>query len=452
MEGYRVLIGYYEGLHFMDLLSSFRHVAWSCQYSVGTQDDPILDCISHFKSRCYDKGIRLEQPSFWMKKGMDYRQIIKNYGPILFVISGHSKELSLTEILDCVNEGSNLAIIYSPYLYSAYEKNCCKLLSTLNISKETLESYSNERRVICYGKGRIIYIHSDDVNDCNIESGPFGGNPSEDKKNEAKRKFDDIIESISTFAVPYIDCTIRSIPTSWPRDETLVIEVELRNKSLVNIDLVSVEMSFVYDFEPLSNTNFQLENFKAGTTRSATSIVIPRKKGVITNPVRIYISYNNFSGSIYLLQSRINILDNLHSLLRSSKPAQMDLPTMLSKYEHYLEPVVTKQVILQLLEIDPDSVIAKMRRAGELIAKNIARKHIKGFKDFWNFATITRELYEQRIISAKSKGYIDTIRILGNIASHANDLDKIIFNRDDAFVICHALILFLKETVEANLL
>lgn len=448
-----MLMAYYEGLHYLDLLTSFANVAWTWSYGGGTQDDPVLDCISHFKARCYTLGVRLESPYTWEKEGIDWQRISSSQGPFLFVISGYSKYLPLDRILEQVEEGSNLAVLYSPFLYSAYEKECQPLLERLGVSKSEVESYASQRMVKEYGQGRIIYIHNDDVNDSNIEGGPFGLGPDADKKiAQAKKRMDEVIELISTFAVPCVDCVVRSVPTSWPQDETLIVEIELRNKSLVDVDSITVDVSLPPEFEPLSNKSFWLEKLVAGANRSVSTLAVPRVKGTFVNPVRVFITYDGLTHQVYFPESQISILDNLQNLLRASKPAQVDLARTLPKYEQYLQPVVSSSTLLRLLEVDPDAVVAKARRVGEHIAKVIARKYISNFSDSWNFATVTRKLYEKKIINAKAKGYIDTVRVLGNIASHADETGGISFSHEDALITCHALLLFLEECIGSRLL
>lgn len=448
-----MLMGYYEGLHYLDLLTSFANVAWTWSYSGGTQDDPVLDCISHFKARCHILSVRLESPYKWKKEGIDWHHISASQGPFLFVISGYSKELPIDRILEWVEQGSNLAVLYSPFLYSAYEKDYQPLLERLGVSKSEVESYSSQRVVKEYGQGRILYIHNNDVNDSNIEGGAYGLGTDADKKiARAQERMDEVIELISTFAIPYVDCVVRSVPASWPQDETLVVDIELRNKSLVDVESITIDVSFPPEFEPLSNKSFWVEKLVAGASRSVSTLSVPRVKGTFVNPVRISITYDGLAHQVYLPTSQINILDNLQNLLRASKPAQVDLASTLPKYEQYLQPVVSSSVLLRLLEIDPDAVVAKTRRVGEYIAKAIAQKHTSNFDNSWNFAKVTRRLYEKQVINAKAKGYIDTVRVLGNIASHANETGSISFSHEDALIACHALLLFLKECTESSLL
>lgn len=145
-------------------------------------------------------------------------------------------------------------------------------------------------------------------------------------------------------------------------------------------------------------------------------------------------------------------MDNLQNLLRVSKPIHVDVSRSLFLYERYFQSIASSSSLFQLLDIDPDAVVAKVRRIGEHIAKLIVRRSTENPDPDWSFAAVTRKLYDQRIISAKAKGYIDTIRVLGNIASHASDFGQVKFSREDALVVLQALLLFIQEAKEINLL
>ena len=450
-----MILGYYEGLHFLDLLSSFQNTAWSALYGAYPQDDPLFTCLSNFKSQCCSKGIQLEYSSAWIKGEGKWKNAWiaskEKQIPCLFVIAGESKNLPFDEILKRVEVGSNLVILYSHYSHPLYKEEYKTLYETLKITEELLVEYAKLQKVDSYGKGKIFYVDSDnEISDGKIERGPFGGR-SEIEVATTQERLKEVVDKISFFSVSHIDCHVRSIPATWSQDESLIVEIEVENKSDNEVASALIEITFLPEFEPISNTVIQLDNLKARGKRSITALVIPRVKGKFDSPVQISVTHSKVSYSVLLPNIQIQILDNLQNLLRASKPLQIDIALSLPKYEQHLKPVVTPEVILQLLDVDPDSVVSKVRRIGENISKAIARKNIRRFDHSWSFASVTKELHDQHIISSKAKGYIDTIRIFGNMASHTDDTRTVSFTHEDALVVLHALLLFLKETTEANL-
>jgi len=288
-----MILGYYDGLHFLDLLSSFQNTAWSALYGswAHLQDDPLLGCLSHFKAECFAKGIQLEYAPTWTRGWDEWKTLWRlseeNRFPCLFVISGHSKEIPLHRILKRVETGSNLVVLYSSHLYSSYQDLCKELLDTLQLSESELKQYSKIQKIVQHSHGRILYINSDaEISDGVIERGPFGGQ-TEVEIVDARQRMDKVIDTISVFAIPYIDCLVRSVPASWPKDETLVVELEVRNKSILDIDSIFIDISLPHEFEPLSNNTIEVEKLKANSIRSIATLVVPRVKGVFTDFIRL---------------------------------------------------------------------------------------------------------------------------------------------------------------------
>lgn len=450
-----MIIAYYDGMHFLDLLSSFQNSAWSAMYGSYPQDDPLFGCLSNLKKECLKHDIQLEYGSTWLGGGKSYTEAWREYEtkniPCIFFISGYSKKMPLSEILKKVYLGANLVVLHSFFMYPMYKNECVEMLNELKLTEDLLADFVRSKKVQIYGKGKIFYIDSDsDVCDGKIERGPFGGR-SEADIIKSKSVLTDFVQKVSKFSCDYVDCCIKSIPSTWPKDENLIIEIELRNKSENLIPTLVADVSFLTNFEPLSNTCIQVDNLGV-SERQITLLCVPRSKGKFDCPISVTLTYNEISYSPFIKGLDVNVLDNLHNLLRSSKPLQIDIANGLPRYSQFLKPVVTPEVILNLLDVDPDSVVSKVRRVGENIAKNIARKKIVKYDSTWSFANITKELHERRIISSKAKGYIDTIRIFGNMASHSDEKMTVSFSHEDALVVLHSLLLFLKEVTETNTL
>ncbi|MEL6162500.1 MAG: DUF4145 domain-containing protein, partial [Cyanobacteria bacterium J06628_3] len=121
------------------------------------------------------------------------------------------------------------------------------------------------------------------------------------------------------------------------------------------------------------------------------------------------------------------------------------------KYNSILKPVTTASNIIELLNVDPDAVVVKVRKVGEYICKSIAREKLQAYNSRWTFNDTIKKLFYASILNYKAKGYIETIRQFGNIAAHADDANTDV-NHEDAVVICYALVLFIKEVTDANLI
>jgi hypothetical protein len=444
-----MLTAIYNCFHYLNLEDLWRDTAWSTvYYGNNSVEDQIISGLSHFKRICSKFAIQLKNVYFWNNC------LVSKSEPYLFIVSYSSNSLKIDEILDFVHKGSNLVVIAPPIQLvsseaTSFQKTHENFLESLHSQigfslKEVQESN--------FGLGKIFYINNDDqVNDLYMEPGPYGGF-NESQKAEKEQKIESLIKQISTFNVPCLDCQIRSIPACWPQDQALVIEIELiqRSSEIIEDAVVMVEMPS--SFEPLSTIEIQVQDIRPNSKRSLAVLAIPRSQGIFRNPLTIRIGYQQREQEIFLPDSQIEIISNLPDLLRSSRPTNIDLALTLPKYEAKLQPLVTSSTLIDLLNIDPDAVVAKVRKVGEHICKSIARKHISNYSNNWTFAVITKQLFDASILNSKAKGYIDTIRIFGNMAAHSNDVDIVSFDYQDALSICYALVLFLKEVTENNLI
>ncbi len=445
-----MLIAIYDGLHYLDLADSFRDVAWTATYSFP-YDDPILGCLSHFRRICGKFGVQLDSVVTWAERNIDWQQ--GEQGPFLFVISGFPCSLPNDRVLELVQRGSNLFILPPPLQLimkanESFQDKHQRFLEELSARLGFGLEQGSERD---YNQGKIFYFNDEQVNDLLMEPGPFGGF-RESEKTAKERQIESFVERIVTFKTVHIDCQVRSLPTCWPLDEALVIEIDLIHRGTVEVRSATVTIEPTSGFEPLSSMVIQATDLRPHSRRLLTAVVVPRAKGQYSNPVSIRVSADGTDRAVYLPESQIEILCNLSDLLRSSRPTSVDLASALPKFEDIFQSITTASTLLELLRIDSDAVVAKVRKIGEHLCKSIARKQLRNYDSTWTFVVIIKQLFDAGVLNFKAKGYIEMIRIFGNMASHSGDITTTNFNHEDAVVICYALVLFLKEVTDANLL
>lgn len=447
-----MLISIYSGFHFLDIGDSFRHVAWAATY-YGNEafEDPLGGCLSHFRQICSKFSVQLDYVGVWKKRNVDWQ--VPEHSPYLFVASGHLPDPDISQVLSSVRNGSNLVVLSPPWQlvtnpvesFSAIHE---RFLESLNSQLGFALQETGEEE---YGEGRIFYINDNQINDLLMEPGPFGGG-TESERETKEQKIKLLIERIATFKVSCIDCQVRSIPACWPQDEALVIEMELIQRGSQAVKEVTVTVEVPSSFEPLSTLVIEVQELRLNNKRSLVTVVVPRSQGIYSNPVTIRLTTQGKERQIFLPENQIEIISNLPELLRSSRPANVDLALVLPKYEAKLQPLATASTLIELLNIDPDAVVAKVRKIGEHLCKSICHKHLPNYKKNWTFAVITKQLFDAQVLNSKAKGYIDTIRVFGNMASHSDETNTTNFDREDALGVCYALVLFLKEVTEANLI
>lgn len=447
-----MILGYYAGYLETDLNQSFRYVAWGSQYGASVQFDPIFGCISHFLRRARGKGVWIQTP--FDRLEYDWNYVLEEQVPCIFVLAGEAGKISLEQIINhVVDHGSNLVFLFSQDV---------SIRAAEYREKEKLETFFDEfykltqtthvdvvdGHTVKLGNGRILFIDAERISDAIIEPGPFE-EWSPEKAFKGISVLDQTIEQISSFSLPYIDCHIRGLPTTWPRDESIIFEIEVQNYSEQTIENIDVNLSLDQNLEPLSLINLQIDTLKAKASRTVTCIIVPRSKGIFKNPISVELKFGEIRWQVPLESVKLEILDPLPKLLLASKPYSVDLAAVLPSYEPYFVSVVSATTLLSLIKVDPSSVVQKARQIGEYIVRKIASVELADYKAKWDFATVNTELYKQGKISAKSKGYIDTVRTIGNLASHPSSTN---FTEEDAVTICQTLVLFLDECQKKHLI
>lgn len=442
-----MILGYYAGYLETDLDKSFRYVAWGSQYSGWIQFDPIFGCISHFLKHTQLNGIWIQTPYVRFSEKYDWNQLLTRQVPYIFVLGGEAGELELEQIIEHVaKNGSNLVFLFSNDIWTRAREHSEgpaveRFFNGFYRLVQLTPTDVSHGHTVNFGNGKIFFIDAEKISDALVEPGPFEA-WSVEKTLSGVSALDEIIKRISIFSGPYLDCRVRGIPATWPRDESIIFEVEIRNNSATMIEDIVINLSLHPGLEPMSLINLQLDKLKPNSARTVTCLVVPRGRGRITDPIAVELEYNGHKRHVHLEPIELEVLDPLPKLLRTSKPYSVDLHTVLSAYEPYFEPVVSADTLLNLISVDPGAVVQKARQVGEYIARKIASIHLGDYKEKWDFATVSSELYKCGEITAKSKGYIDTVRIIGNLASHPSGTS---FVQEDAITVCQALVLFLDE-------
>jgi len=104
-----------------------------------------------------------------------------------------------------------------------------------------------------------------------------------------------------------------------------------------------------------------------------------------------------------------------------------------------------------LIEIDPRAAVMKARYVAEKIAKRICEKADISTQRM-TFEKICRLIACKNLLSKKGVGYLNTVRIIGNLAAHAEQEEKIKFREEDALIVGQAIIEILKEVFNKSLI
>jgi len=444
-----MIIGYYEGENLLDIKNAFENAAWSGIYAPALTFDPVIASLSNFKKICNEEGMDIDYSSKLLAKGLNLDVIDFSFFPIVFLISGGSQNLH--KVLNWVEKGANLVYIQSTQTLTTKftERNST---TTTYISKIIGKDFSSKNPVLSFGLGSLFYVDEGHVNDYEIERSPFSEvNPkiASNKKTTIKN----LIRTFTKFNIPILSVRVGSFPSSFPVNEPMFVDLVVKNLGNKDISKLTLSIDISKNLEPISATYLELSGIKVNEISNIPLICKPLFKSDQQEFIlKVEIINSECVRKLYVINFKINILENLKNLLGNTIPTSIDTKTKIKELESYLVPTINGEAFIRLLEIDPDALITKTRKIAEHTIKKIAQEKLSNFNSRWALADLVKRLYDENVIDNKIRSYVDTIRLFGNMAAHTDIEEPVIFNIEDAIVVSNALILFLSECVKKRLI
>ena len=441
--------GIYEGYNYLDILLAYKNIAWDGIFSSGSADDPCVNSLSNFKRICSDNNITIDYLTEWEKIGFDLAKPQQNELPIIFIISSYSKNIE--RILDWVKLGANLVFIKSSPTYireDNFEKNQSKTI--MKINKITNTNIINKMNIL-FGHGKIFYVNQNLINDLKIEPGPFGA-PNIDVKNIKIEKIKHVVSEISLFDLKILDATINSQVITQPINEVLFIEIKVKNISKNRLNKVNIEIIYPDEIYSISNVVIEENFIESNSIFTIKQFCKPIKKGILNTKITLKIKIDNISSRNIYIPFNIKVIESYKNLLGESIPQNLNMSKLLDEYQNLFKPPFNSLIFKSLINIDPETLVIKIRKIAESLVKRIYAKKIKEGNPNLNFASTIFELHKQNIIDNKMNGFINTVRILGNYAAHSNSETGLVFNEKDAYAISNAFISFVADCVEKKIL
>jgi hypothetical protein len=442
-----MITGYYIGWNVLTVEESFKITAWESIYS-SFADDPLFLSISNFAKICNQNNIKVDYFSKNNRNNLDSFSV--NKIPLLIIISGYSEEKEV--LINMMKKGANIVYIKPEFgvvinqdqqsKFDEFEKWIFERVG-LNLEDKAF------RNVI--QKGNLFYLKANQINDYQIEDGPFGRVEKTVVENKLKN-IRSIVKEISHFNVPYIDVNIESIPSTFPLNEPILIDFSIKNVSNISIDSLIVEIEMPKSFEPITSTYWEMNDVNGFAFENMPIYCKPKKKGLISEFITVRVEINKEKEIIKKVLFELEIIDNFRFILRKSLPHNIDTKKLIEKYHTHFKDVIDQDSFLKLMEIDPEGLIVKTRKIAEDLTKKIARDKLENFNSRWSFSDLIKKLFAQKIINNKTRSYLETIRLFGNIAAHSDIDDPANFSNEDSIVISNALLIFIKECLNMGLI
>lgn len=247
-------------------------------------------------------------------------------------------------------------------------------------------------------------------------------------------------KELGIFQGKFITVALRNSIGSWLCHEpiTLIFDIQNRGSHLKNSVL---NLEFPESLEPVGSTEICLPPMNSLGKTSFALQVIPRLDGEYSNLFNVSCLDANLR--IKTIHSKLTVIPKYSDQVRSQ--SRRDTPS-LERLKKILATPETKSWlgnhnvnnIEELAAIDTSACLNKIRSVTEQLVRKCTK--ISNLR----FADQIRKVQEQNLLSQKSVGYLHTVRVLGNLASHPSEED---ITLDDVRVAAFALSCILEELV-----
>lgn len=315
---------------------------------------------------------------------------------------------------------------------NAERKITTKLTNRDEVSWEEIPTTTN---------GRLFVVRDAFISDAYFMD-DYGSTPENDQKIQR------LVYELAKFKKPLIRCEVRNSITSWPAQEPLNIVIDLYNHgdTLSNVELsVSIDDSF----EPLSPTERVFPVLKTLTRASFVLEVLPQSDGLFSSPINVIAKYQKEEIPV-ITDPRwtIEILPGhagaYRDFTKKDDPSFSGLMSVTTK-ESILQDI---RLIIDLARVDAQACLNRMRSLAERLSYQILEKYKISLPQK-TFAIAIQEIQKRKVLSNRVVGYLHTVRVIGNLASHSSG-EKL--TDVDVRITAYALAAVIEELLERKIL
>ncbi len=418
-----------------------------------------------FKDACAEQGLSLvslsreknkqnEQKSFpWRHEREAVSESAELRGLILRIYS--SDDAIIAE--NALRHGRNVialipsaCLTYSWLNNSAFNEASEKLKSALSMLNIPSQDWQITRK---WGKGIIVNwdeIKTDTpgrlyvAHDAFLSDGFFLKGYGFSVENQ--RKIESLIKEFACFKANFIRLSYRNVVESWPTGEPLTIVVDVINHG-PRFDGAVLQIEVGPQFEALSPLKRTIRPLQSLARTSFAIQLEPIEDGNFPMIVGASASLNNANScEVHSEQLNLNVRPALGSSQRSSVPQDDETLSRLIRVFHDADMDTEVENLPELARIDVGACLNRIRTITEQIVFKYIKKHGIDYRDLSLDAAI-RVLKNNSSFSNKTIGYLHTIRVIGNLGSHANNdpLDDV-----DVRILSYALASVVEEFMEQN--
>lgn len=263
---------------------------------------------------------------------------------------------------------------------------------------------------------------------------------------ENQRKIESLIKEFACFKANFIRLSYRNVVESWPTGEPLTIVVDVSNHG-PSFDGAVLRIEIGPQFEALSPLERKIRSLQSLERTSFAIQLVPREDGDFPMVVGASASLNNANScEVHSKQLNLNVRPALGSSQRSSVPQDDETLSRLIQVFRDANMDIEVENLPELAQIDVRACLNRIRTITEQIVFRYIKKHGIDDRDL-TLDTAIRVLKDQTSFSNRTIGYLHTIRVIGNLGSHAtNDpLDDV-----DVRILSYALASVVEDFIGQN--
>jgi hypothetical protein len=289
-------------------------------------------------------------------------------------------------------------------------------------------------------KGRLFTTTDGCLSDCYFKDG-YG--KSEENLEQIRR----LLREFVTFKHPVIDVDIQPDIPSWPCHELLNMMVRLTNHG-PEIHGVETILEIPSSFEPIGPLERLITYLDTLDKTNFTLPLIPRTDGNFQNIITVKLTSAEYDAvSLALSPTNVKITPSSGTgQLYRAKQDDLGLTTLQSIFKSLPDFPEIKSLPL-LARTDQASCLNKMRIIAEKLTVKVLQKRALVLPK--DFDASIRALQQYKVVSSRTVGYLHTIRVVGNSASHPSPID---LSDTDVKIASYALASVAQEVMSSKLI
>ena len=368
-----------------------------------------------------------------------------------FILTEFDSKDEVEQTISLVHQGRTLIFInFNPQYPIRRPANECNdyFFRAVELSKEVFAQELHVKRI---GFGKMLFVDGSRLSDNALDTW-------NDQNSTQKKCPSPVVESILAelhdFSIPYLTASVLSAPPkAWLTNEVLLLSVRLSNVG-INAQSVSIRLRINDNIEPLSATEIYFSTVGHAETKDVNFMIKCLRPGEYERYLFWEMTYkfgqHQFTRSLPIYCETNFISPS--AAVRGSEPSA-DKQAILERYISFhgrFGEFNGFQNLLDLIEVDPSSTILKSRTLLEKVVNKLFKDKVGPVQGL-DLESKIRRLRGKGLLDNKTSGWMNTVRILGNITAHPGD-EPIQANRDDALVVVNIFLNVIDELFSKRLL